>query len=123
MFALVTRSGWLIAYNLCLAGRALVKISAHSVDATALDWHPLKPNIIATGGAADRCIKIWDLDVFLSFLTHGKDDNNISANANTFSSRADSVLSDSSGNESYKYVISAFLFLILWKARHYQRKI
>jgi WD40 repeat protein len=105
VFALVTRSGWLIAYNYCLAGRALLKISAHSVDATALDWHPLKANIIATGGAADRCVKIWDLEVFLSFLTPNnniKDESNLSTNANTFSSRGDSVLSESSGNESYK---------------------
>jgi WD40 repeat protein len=103
VFALVTRSGSLIAYNKHIAGRALFKFSAHSGEATTLDWHPLRPTIIATGGGSvDRCVKIWDLEIYLSYM---KDDSNISTNANTLSSKGDSVQSDTSGNDSnYKYV-------------------
>jgi WD repeat-containing protein 24 len=99
VFALVTRSGSLIAYNQWIAGRALLKFSAHSGEATALDWHPLRPTIIATGGGSvDRCVKIWDLEIYLTYM---KDDSNISTNANTLSSRGESVLSDASGNDNY----------------------
>ena len=64
VFALVTKSGSLIAYNRYIAGRALLKTTAHSGDATAVDWHPLRPNIIATGGSTDRCVKVWDLEIY-----------------------------------------------------------
>jgi WD40 repeat protein len=99
VFALVTISGSLIAYNQYVPPRALVKMAAHSGDVTTLDWHPLQPNIVATGGASDRCVKVWNLESYLSI--NNKDDSNMSANLNTLSSRGDSVVSDSSGNESY----------------------
>jgi hypothetical protein len=57
VFALVTVSGSLIVYNMHVSSRALVKIAAHTGDATSLDWHPTKPYVIATGGAGDRCVK------------------------------------------------------------------
>jgi WD40 repeat protein len=57
VFALVTVSGSLIVYSMHVASRALVKIAAHTGDATSLDWHPTKPYVIATGGAGDRCVK------------------------------------------------------------------
>ena len=101
MFALVTSSGALIAYSQYVSARALVKMNAHSGDATSLDWHPTKRNIIATGGARDRCVKIWNLEHFLSVLcNNNKEESNIYANANTLSSRGDSV--DSSGNDSHR---------------------
>jgi WD repeat-containing protein 24 len=62
VFALVTASGLLIVYNMFVAARPIVKISAHAGDATSLDWHPTKPFVIATGGAGDRCVKSkWDV--------------------------------------------------------------
>lgn len=80
--------------------------AAHSGDAVTLDWHPIKPNIIATGGSNDRLVKVWDLELYLSVLSNNtnnnKDDNNMYKNSNTYSSRGDSVISDSSGNDSYK---------------------
>jgi WD40 repeat protein len=89
-----------------MAGKALFKTSAHSGEATTLDWHPLRSNIIATGGGSvDRCVKIWDLEMYLSFLVQNtKDDSNMATNSNTLSSRGDSVLSDTSGNDNYTYV-------------------
>ena len=97
----MTKSGSLIAYNRRIAGRALFKMTVHSGEATALDWHPLRPNIIATGSSTDRCVKIWNVETYFSYT---KDETNIGMNSNTLSSRGDSVLSDSSGNESYRYV-------------------
>jgi WD repeat-containing protein 24 len=103
VFALVTSSGALIVYSQFVSARALVKLNAHSGDATSLDWHPTRRNIIATGGARDRCVKIWNLDYFLSVLfNNSKDESNMYANANTLSSRGDSVVSDSSGNDSHR---------------------
>lgn len=60
VFGLVTGSGCLIAYNMVLPKRALVKMTAHGGDATTLDWHPQRKGVIATGGAMDRYVKIWD---------------------------------------------------------------
>jgi hypothetical protein len=57
VFALVTVSGSLIVYSMHVSSRAMVKIAAHTGDATSLDWHPTKPYVIATGGAGDRCVK------------------------------------------------------------------
>lgn len=57
VFALVTVSGSLIVYNMHVSVRAIVKIAAHTGDATSLDWHPLRPYVLATGGAGDRCVK------------------------------------------------------------------
>jgi WD40 repeat protein len=83
VFALVTSSGSLIAYNMYFKTKALLKITAHSGESTTLAWHPLKPDIVATGGASDRCVKVWDLE---SYLSMKKDDSNMSANLNTMTS-------------------------------------
>jgi len=64
-------------------------MTAHSGDATTLDWHPLVPDIVATGGASDRSVKIWDLETYLS-MNHTKEDGfwyNMNANANTMTSQ------------------------------------
>lgn len=103
MFALVTTSGSLIVYNQYIAARAFVKMTAHSGDASTLDWHPTRPNVVATGGAGDRSVKVWDLESFLSM--NYKDNANVERNLNTMSSRGESVgtTDDSSaaGNDSY----------------------
>jgi WD40 repeat protein len=83
VFALVTSSGSLIAYNMNVKAKALLKITAHSGESTTLAWHPIKPDIVATGGASDRCVKVWDLE---SYLSMKKDDSNMSANLNTMTS-------------------------------------
>ena len=49
MFALVTDGGYLIVYDIRLFARPLVRIAAHSGDATTVDWHPTQPYIVATG--------------------------------------------------------------------------
>jgi WD40 repeat protein len=48
----------------------MIKMAAHSGDASTLDWHPVKPYILATGGASDRSVKVWDLEKELSILHH-----------------------------------------------------
>lgn len=85
VFALVTCSGSLIAYNMHVPPRALVKMTAHSGDATTLDWHPTVPGIIATGGASDRSVKVWDVERYLSLK---KDDSYMASNVNTMTSVA-----------------------------------
>ena len=60
VFALVTGSGALIVYNQYITARVIVRISAHSGDASTIHWHPTQCNVIATGG--DRSVKIWDFE-------------------------------------------------------------
>lgn len=57
VFALVTVSGSLVVYSMHVSMKAIVKIAAHTGDATCLDWHPTRPYIVATGGSGDRCVK------------------------------------------------------------------
>ena len=57
VFAIVSVSGSLIVYTMHVAMRALVKVAAHTGDATSLDWHPKRPFVLATGGSGDRCVK------------------------------------------------------------------
>lgn len=64
--------------------RALVKMTAHSGDATTLDWHPLAPDILASGGASDRSVKVWNLENYLSL--NNKDESYMAFNANTVTS-------------------------------------
>ena len=96
-------SGSLIVYNQYIAARAMVKMTAHSGDASTLDWHPTHPNVIATGGASDRSVKVWDLESDLSM--NYKEDANVERNSVTMTSRADSIgTTDSStaaANDSY----------------------
>lgn len=105
VFALVTTSGSLIAYNMNVPPKAMVKMTAHSGDATTLDWHPLHSGIIATGGASDRSVKVWDLDSYLNILdggtTNKKDEGqNMERNLNTLTSHGteDSSETDRSSN-------------------------
>lgn len=99
MFAGVTSSGSLLVYNSRIPARALVKAVAHSGNATAIDWHPSRPDVVATGGSSDRCVKIWRLDLDSNGDAQY---NNMTINSNTLMSRgAESVATtDSSGNES-----------------------
>ena len=94
MFAIVTSSGSLIAYNMFLSWKALVKLTAHT-DATTLDWHPKLRGIVATGGAGDRCVKIWDIERKIS-LEQAEESFTTTTNQNTVTSRGDSVATDSS---------------------------
>lgn len=57
VFALVTVSGSLIIYSMHVSSRAILKVAAHTGDATTLDWHPTRPYVIATGGSNDRTVK------------------------------------------------------------------
>ena len=89
VFALVTSSGSLVAYNRHVPPRALVKLTAHSGDAITLDWHPRKSYVVATGGARDRNVKVWDLEAFLN-LDGGPSgaaaSSSLNQNSNTISS-------------------------------------
>jgi len=78
----------------------LIKMTAHAGDATTLDWHPRQRGIIATGGAGDRCVKIWNL---LDKLNLEKDDSYMAVNSNTVTSRADSIATDSSTENDSRY--------------------
>ncbi len=75
-------------------------MTAHAGDATTLDWHPRQRGIIATGGAGDRCVKIWNL---LDKLNLEKDDSYMAVNSNTVTSRADSIATDSSTENDSRY--------------------
>ena len=107
VFAVVTASGSLIVYNRRLPYRAVVKLTAHSGEATCLDWHPRRPHILATGGASDRCVKVWDLASELDHTSSNGDSSlaNQERNSNTLNtmtSRCESVgtTDSSTGHES-----------------------
>jgi WD40 repeat protein len=93
VFALVTVSGALIVYNQYITARVIVRISAHSGDASTIHWHPTRCNVIATGG--DRSVKIWDFErefdrEFNSSNSTNRDDmitQNMERNASTGTSR------------------------------------
>jgi WD40 repeat protein len=71
VFALVTVSGSLIIYSMHVSSRAILKVAAHTGDATTLDWHPTRPYVIATGGSNDRTVKgkFYPALLHLWFLT------------------------------------------------------
>jgi WD40 repeat protein len=117
VFALVTDSGLLIVYNQFVAARAMIKIAAHSGDASTLDWHPTRCNVIATGG--DRSVKIWDFERELSILNNHPNNNSnhtnkeditsqMERNANTSTSRGESIGTNESstvaGTDTFRYV-------------------
>jgi hypothetical protein len=56
VFALVTDTGHLIVYNINHPEKPWEKIAAHGAEASTIDWHPTRPYVIATGGAADRSV-------------------------------------------------------------------
>lgn len=77
-------------------------MAAHSGDASTVDWHPVKPYILATGGASDRSVKVWDLEKELSILhtnhnapTHSSSreevTHHLERNSSTGTSRGESV--------------------------------
>jgi WD repeat-containing protein 24 len=115
VFAIATAGGSLVVYNMRVRVRALVKIAAHSGDATTLSWHP-SPRmgfVIATGGATDRCVKVWNLESYIDLRSssfnksesdgggngggnggggnNNNNNSNLTINANTLTSRTDSV--------------------------------
>lgn len=98
VFAVVTGGGSLLIYNRRFHN-CLCKLTAHSGDATCLDWHPIWPYILATGGASDRSVKIWDMESDLSLKA---DEKYLERNTNTASSRGESTGSNgsSAGPES-----------------------
>jgi WD40 repeat protein len=79
VFALVTSAGTLIAYNRHVPVRALVKLNAHSGDSVSIDWHPRRPYVVATGGARDRCVKVWNLESYLNLDAPGSGGGNVAA--------------------------------------------
>ena len=102
IFAMVTSSGSLILYHRSLPMRALGKLTAHTGDATALDWHPTRRGFLATGGSGDRCVKVWDLDDLIAMR---KDDDNMQYNVNTLTSRGESVGTEDSLDDRPGYVV------------------
>lgn len=94
VFAAVTTTGTLVLYNRFVPARAIAKIAAHSSMASAVDWHPTRPNTLATGGAGDRSVKVWTIDF----------DNMEEADRNsaTWSSKGEKSVGtiDSSGGET-----------------------
>ena len=70
IFGVVTSNGNLVVYNMNVTIKALVKIAAHTGDASSLDWHPRWPFVVATGGSSDRFVKIWDLESSLESMVN-----------------------------------------------------
>ncbi|GKY92256.1 hypothetical protein MPSEU_000196700 [Mayamaea pseudoterrestris] len=101
VFCLVTTSGSLIAYNRHVTIRALVKLTAHAGDATSLDWHPLRKHVVATGGANDRTVKIWNLEAYLNVMSKTSDDAYATINGFSMASRADSTNSNDDSNSEH----------------------
>mmetsp|Transcript_19354 Transcript_19354/g.27360 ORF Transcript_19354/g.27360 Transcript_19354/m.27360 type:complete len:890 (-) Transcript_19354:965-3634(-) len=98
VFAMVTDSGSLIVYNICVVARPWVKIAAHSGEATTVDWHPTRPYVVATGGS-DRTVKIWDLESGMSLST---DDRNVGPNSNSERSGKSQAESDTSNDDTVR---------------------
>ncbi len=59
LFAVVSSDGSLVVYHTVIEW-PIVRIHAHGLEATTLDWHPSKPYLIATGGV-DKKVKVFDL--------------------------------------------------------------
>jgi hypothetical protein len=84
VFALVTSSASLIAYNIHLFHKAIA----------ILTWG------YCHAWSRDRCVKVWNL---WDKLTMDKDDAYMSCNSNTVDSRADSINTDSSMDNDSRY--------------------
>jgi WD repeat-containing protein 24 len=93
-FAMVTESGALIIYNINVLAVPWVRVHAHDRGATAVDWHPTKPYVIATGGTMDRLVKIWDIESAMFPGSSARSDTN------TWGSSSVSDRSSSSWNET-----------------------
>ncbi len=86
VFAMVAGE-WLLAYDIRLPGRPMIKESAHAGEATSVDWHPTQRYRIATGGSRDRCVKVWDIENGLNI--HKQDDSasdNLKTNSGSYRS-------------------------------------
>jgi len=90
VFALVAGE-WLCLYDIRV-NKPLSKESVHAGDATSLDWHPTRPNVLATAGGRDRSVKVWDC---ASQLCDGGEESQANIKLNSASYR-----SDKSGDES-----------------------
>mmetsp|Transcript_28219 Transcript_28219/g.68666 ORF Transcript_28219/g.68666 Transcript_28219/m.68666 type:complete len:1114 (-) Transcript_28219:1954-5295(-) len=97
-FGVVTGSGNLIVYSMFLTAKALVKIAAHTKEVTTLDWHPINPFLVATGGQ-DRCVKVWDLESFLNMDKQQGDHTSITINSNTWGTTQSANSTNSSETE------------------------
>jgi WD repeat-containing protein 24 len=105
IFGLVTANGSLILYSMHVSVRAMVKIAAHTGDATSLDWHPTRSFVIATGGSGDRTVKVWNLKSALdSNAKDGQDHSFMSANSNTWKSEVSTNSQSSSETDKSMYV-------------------
>ena len=91
IFAMVAGE-WLLAYDIRLPNRPMIKESAHAGEATSVDWHPTQRYKIATGGSRDRCVKVWNIESGLNIY---KQDDNASYNLKTNSGSYKSDISES----------------------------
>lgn len=98
VFAMVTDTGALIVYNINVPATPWVRIQAHDGEASSVDWHPSRPYIVATGGAGDRSVKIWDLERDMSL--HSRGDINL-ANRGSVGSAGLSEASDASDTDHH----------------------
>jgi hypothetical protein len=96
VFAMVTDNGTLLVYNTAVRSQAWVRIQVHDGEATTVDWHPTRKHIIATGGAGDRCVKVWDLESTMSL--HGRGDKN--ANGRSYGSATSDRSDDSKSSHN-----------------------
>mmetsp|Transcript_62676 Transcript_62676/g.70081 ORF Transcript_62676/g.70081 Transcript_62676/m.70081 type:complete len:1140 (+) Transcript_62676:51-3470(+) len=104
IFGAVTASGNFVIYNMHVSFKALVKIAAHTGFASSLDFHPQRPYVVATGGSADRSVKIWNLESSLEyFVNHNSNRNgthqhNMHDNANTWNTAKSDVSNNSASS-------------------------
>ena len=60
-FALGTDSGWIQKWDLTNPKAAKVKIAAHSVMCSTIDWHPDGKHLLSA--SADKSVKVWNLAI------------------------------------------------------------
>jgi hypothetical protein len=89
--------------------KAIIKVAAHTGDASSLDWHPTKPFVLATGGSGDRCVKVWNLESYLDMSKKDHHDpSSVSMNSNTWNTTKSEVSTNSaSSSETERSVPSS----------------